>query len=58
MTKPKRVPVFKTYRDMTNYNADIFSNHLLDNVHTLNIIMATDDVDKQVKFLIMYLTHA
>lgn len=48
MKKPKRVPVCKTFRQMSNYDATTFCNLLLDKDYALNQIMATDDVDEQV----------
>lgn len=48
VSKPKRLPVTKTFRQLTYYTNDIFSSLLLDNVYRLNDIFLTDDVDKQV----------
>ena len=48
VSKPKRLPVTKTFRQLTNYSNDIFCSLLLDNVCRLNDIFLTDDVDKQV----------
>lgn len=48
VTKPKRLPVTKTFTQLTYYTSDIFSSLLLDNVYRLNDTFLTDDVDKQV----------
>ncbi len=48
VSKPKRLPVTKTFRQLTNYSKDISCSLLLDNVCRLDDIFLTDDVDKQV----------
>ena len=51
MQKPKREPMIKTFRSLSNYTKDIFCYYLLCQVPTLNTIMGTDDVSKQVDIL-------
>ena len=48
VAKPKRNPVYKTSRNMATYNADDFCNNFLDKTETLNGVLRTDDVDKQI----------
>ena len=49
ITKPKRLPIFKTYRCLQNYSTDIICNLLMNETTILNNILNTDDVHKQVK---------
>ena len=49
--KPKRPPIFKTFRCLKNYSPDILCNLLMNNVHKLNEILDTDNVSDQVKIL-------
>ncbi len=46
--KPRKLPVVKTFRNMKNYDKDTFCSLLLDNVHNMNNIFLTDDVNKQI----------
>ena len=46
--KPKKMPVIKTFHDMKHYDKDTFCLLLLDNVHYMNDVLLTDDVNKQV----------
>ena len=46
--KPRKLPIFKTYRCLKNYSKDIICNLLMNEVVTLNNILNTDDTDKQV----------
>ncbi len=52
--KPKRQPIVVTKRDLRNYNGDLLRSHILEETSTLNKILHTDDVNKQVSLL----THA
>lgn len=47
--KPKRQPEIKTFRSLKHYSQDMFCNSILDNVPNLNIILETDDVNRQVE---------
>ena len=49
LTKPKRIPQVKTFRSRKNYSPDVFCNTIMDNFNTLNEILATDNVNKQVE---------
>ena len=46
--KPKQEPVIRTLRSHRNYSQNIFCNLLLDNSHTLNCILDTDNINWQV----------
>ena len=46
--KPKRKPQIKTFRYLKNYNQNSLCNSILDEAYTLNNILYTDSVDKQV----------
>lgn len=48
ISKPKRLPVIKTFRHLGNYTKDYFCSTLLENSEHFNMILFTDDVDKQV----------
>ena len=49
IAKPKRLPIFKTYRCLKNYSTDVICNLLMSETGILNNILNTDDVHKQVK---------
>ena len=51
LSKPKRVPEIKTYRNLENYTPDILCNLLLDQTPILNEILNTDNVDIQVPII-------
>ena len=51
ITKPKRLPVVKTFRDLKNYSNDILCLHILNELQNLNKIMATDNINEQVDVL-------
>ena len=51
VSKPKRIPVYKTFRCLRNYSQEIFCNLLLEEVSTLNNILNTNDVSSQVNIL-------
>lgn len=46
--KPRKIPMIKTFHDMKHYDKDTFCLLLLDNIHFMNDIFLTDDVNKQV----------
>ncbi len=54
--KPKRQPITVTKRDLRNYNSDLLCSHILEETSTLNEILRTDDVDKQVSILTNVIT--
>ena len=47
--KPKPTPLTITYRCKKNYNVNIFCNSLLNETHTFNSILSTDNVNTQVQ---------
>ena len=49
--KPKKEVAVRTYRCRKNYSSDIFCDSLLNETTTLNTILITDDIDKQVGIL-------
>ena len=49
--KPKREPVFITFRSLKDYSPETLCNLLMSNVHTLNEILNTDNVSIQVGIL-------
>ena len=49
LTKPKRKTEIRTYRSLKNYDQNTFCNLILDQLPTLNLILETDNVDKQVE---------
>lgn len=49
ITKPKRQPEIRTLRNLKDYNKDMFCNKILNEVPSLNTILQTDDVNKQVE---------
>lgn len=49
--KPRKQPVYRTFRDLSNYSANILCNNLLDQTYTLNGILNTDNVDSQTQTL-------
>ena len=51
ISKPKKLPLFKTFRCLKSYTPDGFCNLLLDNTHILNKIANTDNIDIQVNIL-------
>ena len=48
ITKPKRLPVLRTFRNLRNYTKDALCFKLLQNTQYFNAIMDTDDVNTQV----------
>lgn len=54
--KPKRQPITVTKRDLRKYNSDLLCSHILEETSTLNEILRTDDVDKQVSILTSVIT--
>lgn len=48
ISKPKRIPVIKTFRQLSNYKKEDFCLRLLENYENFNKILKTDDVNKQV----------
>ena len=49
ISKPKREPDIKTLRNLENYNQEIFCNSILDQTLNLNMLLNTDDVNKQLE---------
>jgi len=49
--KPKRKPVTKTSRDLTQYNPQLLCQHIIANESLLSEILTTDDVNRQVNIL-------
>ena len=49
--KPKRKPIFKTFRCLKNYSQDTLCNLLMNKVDALNEILNTDNVSDQVGIL-------
>ena len=49
ISKPKREPVIKTFRQLSNYNKDNFCARILQNSEHFNMILLTDDVNRQVE---------
>lgn len=49
ITKPKRQPKIKTFRQLKNYSPEILCNLLIAEGQTLNKIYTTDNVDTQVQ---------
>ncbi len=49
ITKPKRRPIIKTFRQLKNYSPKILCSLLISEVQTLNRIYTTDNVDTQVQ---------
>ena len=54
ITKPKRQPTGKTFRQMKNYTPDTLCTFLLNNFIKLNNILHTDNVDTQVDIFTEY----
>ena len=48
IVKPKRQPVFKTYRCLTQYSPEILCDSLLSETPMLNSLLQSDDIDFQV----------
>ncbi len=48
ITKPRRLPEIKTFRQLRHYNKDTFSEYILTEHHSFNKIFNTDDVNMQV----------
>ena len=48
ITKPKRLPVLRTFRNLRNYTTDALCFKLLQNTQYFNAIMDTDNVNTQV----------
>ena len=46
--KPKHEPIIRTYRSHKDYSQNNFCNLLLSNTHLLNLIVNTDDSNRQV----------
>ena len=51
LRKPKRLPVLKTFRCLKDYSQENICNLLMNEVCTLNPILNTDNVHKQVEIL-------
>ena len=51
ISKPKRIPVLKTFRCLKNYSQEILCNLLMNEVNQLNGILHTDNVSTQVAIL-------
>ena len=49
ITKPKKLPITKTFRETKNSSPELFCELLLSESKTLNTIYNTDDVNAQVK---------
>ncbi len=49
ITKPKRLPMTKTFREMKNYSSELFCNLLLSERKTLDNINIPDNVNTQVE---------
>ncbi|MEL6987305.1 MAG: endonuclease/exonuclease/phosphatase family protein, partial [Bacteroidota bacterium] len=47
--KPKRIPKVKTFRSLRNYSQNKLCNMILNEVHSLNEMFRTDDVNNQVE---------
>ncbi len=47
-SKPKRLPIIRTFRHLGNYSNDAFCSRLLQKIHCFNRILLTDDVNTQV----------
>ncbi len=48
ITKPRRLPQIKTFRQLKHYNKDIFSEYIMTEYHSFSKIFNTDDVNMQV----------
>ncbi len=48
ISKPKKLPVVRTFRHLGRYTKENFCLKLLDNVEHFNMILRTDDFDRQV----------
>ncbi len=48
ISKPKRIPVVRTFRHLRNYNKDDFCFKIFQNNELFNLILDTDDVNRQV----------
>ncbi len=46
--KPKRLPIIRTFRHLCEYTKDNFCFKLLENTENFNLILDTDDVNRQV----------
>ena len=51
ISKPKRLPIVKTFRSHQNYSSEILCNMLLNEIDVLNEIVNTDNVNHQVDIL-------
>ena len=51
LRKPKRPPIYKTFRCLKDYSQEAFCNMLFNELHKLNEILNTDFVHKQVEIL-------
>ena len=49
ITKPKRPPITKTFREMKNYSPELFYNLLISESNTLDNFYITDNVNTQVE---------
>lgn len=56
--KPKRQPTTTTKRDLRNYTSDTLSSLIINETSTLNQILQTDDVDKQVSLLTSVISNS
>ena len=54
--KPKRPPVFKTFRCLKNYSQETLCNLLMNEVSALNDILNTDNVNDQTSILTTVMT--
>ena len=48
IAKPKRQPIYKTLRSMSNYSQDTFCNLILNETGSLHFMLLTDDIDYQI----------
>ncbi len=48
ITKPRRQPLIKTFRQLRNYNKDILCHLIMSECHSFNKILHTDNVNRQV----------
>ena len=52
--KPRKPTVIKTVRDFRNYDKDVFCSLLFNNIHIMNNVFFTDNVDHQVRIFNEY----
>ncbi len=58
ISKPKRKPIIKTRRDLTNYSSDILCSRIVNATSELNKILHTDNVNEQVLLLTSVMTDS